>query len=50
MISASVGTQFYSMICDSDVVYGAEEFCVSLELGFGDDFWVGWDLVFVNDL
>ena len=29
---------------------GAEDFCVSLELGSGDDFWLGWDSVFVNDL
>ena len=29
---------------------GAEDFSVSLELGSGDDFWVGWDSVFVNDL
>ena len=50
IISGSVGTQFSLMTCDSDAVYGAEDFCVSLELGFGDDFWVGWDLVLVNDL
>ena len=29
---------------------GAEDFCVSPELGSGDDLWVGWDSVFVNDL
>ena len=28
---------------------GDEDFCVSLELGSGDDFWVGWDSVLVND-
>ena len=50
MISGSVGTQFSSMICDSDAVYGADDFYVSLELGSADDFWVGWDSVFVNDL
>ena len=50
MISGSVGTQFSSMISDSDVVYGAEDFCVSLELGFGDYFWVDWDSVFVNEM
>ena len=50
MISGSVGTQFSSMICDSDAVYRADDFYVSLELGSGDDFWVGWDSVFVNDL
>ena len=27
---------------------GAEDFCVSLELGSGDDFWVGCDSVFVK--
>ena len=50
MISSSVGTQFSSMICDSDSVYGADDFSVSLELGSVDDFWVGWDSVLVNDL
>ena len=29
---------------------GAEDFCVSPEHGSGDDLWVGWDSVFVNDL
>ena len=29
---------------------GTEDFCVSLKLGSSDDFWVGCDLVFVNDL
>ena len=29
---------------------GTEDFCVSLELGSSDDFWVGWDSIFVNDL
>ena len=28
---------------------GVEDFCVSLELGSGDDFWVGSDSVLVND-
>ena len=28
---------------------GTEDFCVSLELGSSDDFWVGCDSVFVND-
>ena len=28
---------------------GDEDFSVSLELGSGDDFWVGWDSVLVND-
>ena len=50
MISGSVATQFSSMICDSNSVYGADDFSVSLELGSVDDFWVGWDLVIVNDL
>ena len=50
MISGSVGTQFSSIICDSNAVYGADDFCVSMELGSGDDFWVGWESVFVNDL
>ena len=50
MISWSVGTLFLSMIYDSDSVYGADDFSVSLELGSVDDFWVGWDSIFVNDL
>ena len=50
MISGSVGSKFSSMICDSDSVYGADDFSVSLELGSVDDFWVGWDSVVVNDL
>ena len=29
---------------------GAKDFSVSLELGSGDDFWIGLDSVFVNDL
>ena len=29
---------------------GTEDFFVRLELGSGDDFWVGWDSVFVTDL
>ena len=29
---------------------GVEDFCVSPEHGSGDDFWVGWDSIFVNDL
>ena len=28
---------------------GVEDFSVSLELGSGDDFWIGWDSVLVND-
>ena len=28
---------------------GDEDFSVILELGSGDDFWVGWDSVLVND-
>ena len=50
MIFGSVGSQFSSMICDSDLVYGADDFSVSLELGSVDDFWVGRDSVLVNDL
>ena len=49
MIYGSVGTQFSSMISDSDAVYGADDFCVCPELGSGDDFWFGWDSVLVND-
>ena len=51
MISGSVGTQFASMIfVILTLSMGLEDFCVSLELGSGDDFWVGCDTVFVNDL
>ena len=46
----STGTQFSLMIYDSDIVQGVEYFRVTLDLGFGDDFGVSRDSVFVNDL
>ena len=50
MISRSGGPQFWSMISDSDVVYGAEDSASAVDLGSGDDFWVWRDPVIVNDL
>ena len=38
------------MIYDSDVVWGAGDLSVNVDLGSGDDFWVSRDAVFVNDL
>ena len=49
MISRFGGNWYSSMISDSDVVYGAEDSASAVELGFGDDFWVWRDSVFVND-
>ena len=48
MISRSGGTEFWSIIYDSDVV--AEDSASAVELGSSDDFWVWRDSVFVNDL
>ena len=36
--------------CVSQELGFCEDFCVSLELDSGYDIWVGWDSVFVNDL
>ena len=49
MIFGSGGTQVSSMISDSDVVYGAEDSASAMEQGYGDDFCVLRDAVFVND-
>ena len=50
MIFGSRGTEFWSMISDSDVVYGAEDSASAVELGSGDDLRVWRDSIFVNDL
>ena len=50
MIFRSGGMQFWSMISDSDVVYGTEDSASAVELGSGDDLRVWRDSVFVTDL
>ena len=50
MISGLVGPSFCQCFVIMTQSIGTEDFCVTLELGSGDDLWVGWDSVFVNDL
>ena len=50
MIYRSLGLSFRQLFVILTQSMGAEDFYVSLELGFGDDLWVGWDSVFVNEL
>ena len=38
--------QWFAILTQS---MGGKDLCVSPELGSGDDLWVGWDSVFVND-